>query len=162
MTFEELDSHIGGVYAPFLLSLCDGGDNELSVRIAPSYAGELREIGADEEPNAALRGLISASRPLLPDKKRVYEIVFERYIIYRVGNESFVSGDPNDMYTGKFLRIYEKSFLLDNIGALSDAQTLDSGEYYPGKWRHYEIVTQNHIISVISHNEPIVNVLQGT
>ncbi|MDE6727990.1 MAG: hypothetical protein K2J80_08645 [Oscillospiraceae bacterium] len=166
MTFAELDTELGRMphsgYAPFMLSLSEGADNELTVRIASSYAGDPHETVEDEEPNPALRRLLNKSRPLLPDEKRVYDITFEDYIIYQVGNESYCSGDPNERFSGKFLRICEKSALLRRLGEFSDAQTLADGTYYPGKWTHYEIVTQNHIIDVVSAHEPVVNIKIGT
>ena len=140
----------------------NGGDNELTVRIAQSCVGEPHDMTELDEPNAKIRELIKMSRPLLVDETHVYEIIFEGYIIYQVGNESYCSGDPNDKFSGRFLRVYEKSALLEHLGEFSDAQALDDGTYYPGKWSHYQIVTQNHIISIISANAPIVNVLHGT
>lgn len=162
MTFEELDKIFETAYAPFMLALSDCEDNELTVTVAPSYVGEPSDITELDEPNDVLRGLLNKSRPLLPDEKRVYEITFDNYIIYQVGNESFCSGDPNDKYSGKYLRVYERSALLERIGEFSDAQVLDDGTYYPGKWAHYEIVTQNHIIGVISDNAPSVNISTPT
>lgn len=162
MTFEELDKNLERTalngYAPFVLSLSDCTDNELTVTIAPSYAGEPNEVAERDEPNPVLRELLNKSRPLLPDEKRVYEIRFDNYIIYQTGNESFCSGNPNDKYSGRFLRVYERSALLERIGEFSDAQALEDGTYYPGKWTHYGIVTQSHIIDVISVGKPIVNI----
>lgn len=164
MTFEELDKTLDalGGHAPFLLSLNDGEDNELTLRIAPSFVGEQREISESEEPNATLRRLLTESRPLLVNEESVYEIVFDRYIIYQVGNESYCSGSPNDKHTGNFLRIYESSALLNRLGEFTDAQVLEDGSRYPGKWTHYGIVTQNHIIDAVSLGEPRVNILRGT
>lgn len=161
MTFEELDK-IFGKYAPFMLSLSDTEDNELSVTIALSEIGEIGELSESDEPNPAIRELLSKSRPLLPNESRVFTITFERYIIYQVGNESFCSGNPNDKFSGRFLRIYESSALLNRLGEFSDAQILEDGTYYPGKWAHYEIVTLNHIIDVISLKEPTVNISNPT
>lgn len=157
MTFRELDKMLGE-YAPFMLSLCEGEDNELTVTIAPSEVGERREFSEDEEPNPAIRGLLNKSRPILVNERRRYTITFEGYIIYQVGNESYCSGSPGNKFSGGFLRICESSALLNRLGEFSDAQILKDGTYYPGKWEHYEIVTQNHIISVISHREPSVNI----
>lgn len=162
MTIQELDKILERTAlrdsAPFMLSLSESADNELTVKIAPSYAGEQREIAELDEPNRQLRELLNSSKPLLPDLERVYEIVFDNYIIYQVGNESYCSGDPSDRYSGKFLRICEKSALLERLGEFSDAQMLNDGSYYPGKWSHYRIVAQNHIIDVIAVNEPRVNI----
>lgn len=151
-----------GEYAPFLRSLNDNEDNELTLRIAQSHIGECREVSESEEPNDALRHLLNGSRPIVPDEENVYEIVFDNYIIYQVGNESFCSGDPNDKYTGRYLRVYESSVLLNRLGEFSDAQTLEDGSFYPDKWTHYEVIAQNHIIDVISLEEPKVNILRGT
>ena len=164
MTFEELDKELErisfGDLAPFMLS--EGVDNELTVRIAPAQAGEPCGITEDDEPNPALRELINKSRPILLDEKRAYTITFEGYIIYQVGNESYCSGDPRDRYSGRSLRICESSALLKRLGEFADAQILADGTFYPGKWTHYRVVTQNHIIDVISANEPIVNISIST
>lgn len=164
MTFEELDKTLDafGGHAPFLLSLNDGEDNELTLRIAPSLIGEQWEISESDEPNDALRRLLTESRPLLVSEGSVYEIAFDRYIIYQVGNESYCSGSPNDKYSGRFLRIYESSALLNRLREFTDAQVLEDGSHYPGKWTHYGIVTQNHIIDVVSLGEPNVNIFRGT
>ncbi len=161
MRFEELDE-ILGEYAPFLRSLNDNEDNELTLQIAPTRVDKRQEVSESGEPNDALRSLLNGSRPLLPNKQSVYEIVFDNYIIYQVGSESFCSGSPNEKYTGRYLRVYEKSALLNRLGEFSDAQTLADGSYYPGKWTHYEVVTQNHVTDVISVGKPIVNILLGT
>lgn len=157
MTFRELDETLGA-FAPFMISLSEGGDNELSVTVAPSELGENRELSESDEPNSAIRELMNKSRPILPYENTAFTITFEGYILYQVGNESYCSGSPRDRFTGKFLRVYESSALLERLGELSDAQVLADGTYYPAKWAHYEIVTQNHIISVISSNKPSVNI----
>lgn len=161
MTFEELDSKLASGFAPFMISLSEGEDNELSVTITPSDVGEQREFSEDDEPNPAIRKLLNDSRPILPNESEAYTITFEDYILYQVGNESYCSGSPRDKFTGIFLRIYENSELLEHIGELSDAQILADGTFYPAKWAHYEIVTQRHIISVISPNEPKVSIAAG-
>lgn len=158
MTFEQLDEIFAAApYAPYMLSLSDGKDNDLTVKIAPSFAGESREVTEAEVPNRQLREIMNDSRPIMLDKEHVYEITFDRYIIYQVGNESFCSGNLNDDFSGSFLRVYTKSFLLDNISRMTDAQTLDDGSFYPAKWEHYQIITLNHIIDIISLEKPSVN-----
>lgn len=85
MTFEELDKALGK-YAPFMLSLSEGEDNELTVMIAPSCAGERRGFSEDEEPNPKLRGLLNDSRPILPDEEWAYTIFF-RGLYYLSGRQ---------------------------------------------------------------------------
>ena len=161
MTFEELDKQLGD-HAPFVLSLSEGEDNELTVKLAASQVGEPFAVSEDEEPNPALRELLNSSRPILPDEERAYAITFRDYIIYQVGNESYCSGDPRDRYSGRFLRVCESSALLKRLGEFSDAQISDDGTFYPGKWTHYRIAAQNHIIDVISVRDPIVNISIST
>lgn len=157
MTFEELDGILSqDRYAPFMTSLSESSNNELTIRLAPSFEGDVG-CGAEKEPNPQLRRILGDARPLLPDKKRVYEIIFDRYIIYHIRNESFFSGNSEDKFLGRFLRIYQKSFLLDNLSRMTDAQMLDDGRFYPAKWTHYGIITLNHIIDIISFTNPIVN-----
>lgn len=158
MTFQELDKKISGGFAPFMIKLSEGEDNELSVTIMPSEVGEKCEFSEDDEPNPVIRGLLNDSLPILPNENEAYTITFEGYILYQVGNESYCSGSPRDKFTGRFLRVYESSALLEYIGELSDAQILEDGTFYPAKWAHYEIVTQNHIISIISYIEPSVKI----
>ena len=39
----------------------------------------------------------------------------------------------------------------------TDAQQLEDGTFYPGKWEHYCILTQCHVIDVIAHEPPVVS-----
>lgn len=71
-------------------------------------------------------------------------------------NESFWSGDPNEVRHGRYLITFEKSKLLSHLEEITDAQKLDDGAFYPGKWTHYAIYTQDHVIDVISHCPPDV------
>ena len=48
---------------------------------------------------------------------------------------------------------------------MTDARRFEDGSYYPGKWTHYGIYTQNHVIDVIAWREPMIvelgNVVDG-
>lgn len=80
-------------------------------------------------------------------------------ILYQVRNELFCSWDGYELRQGKFFIVFEKSRLLDTLPLITDCQIGDDGEAYPGKWKHYGIYCQNHIIDIISHNEPIIKKL---
>jgi len=45
--------------------------------------------------------------------------------------------------------------------AVCAVQRNDDGSTYPGPWRHYGIYTQNQIIDVVSHFEPMVTVTES-
>lgn len=59
--------------------------------------------------------------------------------------------------TGGYLVLYERSRLLDHLCDITDCLELDDGTYYPGKWKHYSICSENHIVDVISAYEPIIS-----
>ncbi|NMC55673.1 MAG: hypothetical protein GYA50_00405 [Eubacteriaceae bacterium] len=83
------------------------------------------------------------------------QIDFDWYIGYSVLNECFTVRDNYEKFIGKTFRIYTKSRYLDFI----KAGTIASVDY-PGPFKHYGIVCLNHIIDVVSANEPIIKEIQ--
>ena len=164
MIFEELDRIIGG-HAPFLMSLSDGSREELRLVIA---AAEVGESGADipdfsdmgEATKKSLQEILAKTRPIEIDERRQYEICFQGYIIYQVRNESYCSFDPDEIRHGRYLITFEKSKLLSYLSSVTAAAQLGDGSFYPGKWTHYGIYTQNHVIDVISHTPPVITVFE--
>ena len=163
LSLGSLDLKLGK-HAPFLLTLAEGMDNELRILIAGSEIGEFGEglddilsFSNDEELNKTLQNILRDSSPITPNEEHQYEIRFDRYIIYQVRNESFCSFDPDEFRVGKFLIVFEKSKLLEDLTSVTDVCKFEDGTYYPGKWKHYGIYTQNHIIDVVSHIPPAVS-----
>lgn len=83
-----------------------------------------------------------------------YKVVFKSYIPYSVVNESYANINPDDIYTGKLFRIYQKSAFLDYTGIETFAT-----HGYPGPFRHYQIVALDHIVNVASVDEPVIEKL---
>ena len=161
LSFEELDFALGD-HAPFLMSLSDGLQEELHIIISAAEVGNLGDNipdfeAVDETTRQALQGILAKSRPIEANENCLFEICFHDYIIYQIRNESFWSGNPNEIRHGKYLVTFEKSKLLSHLGEITDAQQLDDGSFYPGEWTHYGIYTQNHVIDVISHCPPDVS-----
>lgn len=161
LSFEELDRMLGG-HAPFLMSLSDGLQEELHIVIATAEVGEVGGNipdfeGMDESTQQTLHEILADTRPIEVSERCLFEICFHDYIIYQIRNESFWSGDPHEVRHGKYLITFEKSTLLAHLEEITDAQQLDDGSFYPGKWTHYGIYTQNHVIDVISHCPPDVS-----
>ena len=162
LNFKTLDTLLGD-HAPFLISLSDGLQEELHLVIG---AAEVGPIGGDvpdfddidEETGKRLREVLSHTRPIGINEQRVYEIRFPTYILYQIRNESFCAFDAEEVYTGKYLMQFERSRLLSHVGDFTDAQQLEDGTFYPGKWVHYCINTQCHVIDIIAHESPIVSV----
>ena len=160
-SFEELD-RMSGDYAPFLISLSDGVEGELRMIISAANVGDgggniANFEGIDEVTKQALNGILTNARPIEMNENCLIEICFNDYIIYQVRNESFCSYDSDEIRHGNHLITFEKSNLLSRLGEMTDAQQFDDGSFYPGKWTHYGIYTQNHVIDVVSHCQPVVS-----
>jgi len=165
LTFEMLDSKLGN-HAPFLISLSDGLREELHIIIAGAEVGNLGDNiptfeETDEPTRQALTEILAKTRPIEVNEQCLYEICFHDYIIYQIRNESYTSCGPREIRHGQYLITFEKSELLSRLGDVTDAQRLDDGSYYPGKWTHYGIYTQNHVIDVISLDAPEVSEVSG-
>ena len=83
-----------------------------------------------------------------------FEVVFRSYIAYAVLNESYASVDGSEQYTGKYFRVYSKSHFLDYLRLASFAT-----DDYPGRSAHYEVACLDHIVEVVSVDEPEINLL---
>ena len=80
--------------------------------------------------------------------------------MYQIRDESYCSFDPEEIRHGRYLITFEKSKLLSYLGSVTDAGQLGDGSFYPGKWTHYGIYSQNHVIDVISHIPPVITVCE--
>lgn len=99
---------------------------------------------------------ISDLRPIVSgDTCLRYEIVFGSYVSYCVRNESYVVLDQSEVFTGRLFNIYSRSHFLDYVRAATIAS-----EDYPGKFIHYGINCLDHILDVVSVDEPAINLLR--
>ena len=89
------------------------------------------------------------------NSKPLIQVDFKSYIGYSVLNESFTSLDNYDDFIGRAFRIYNKSRYLDyiNVGTFASKD-------YPGPFVQYGIACLNHIIDVVSSEEPIIKEIQ--
>lgn len=142
-------------HAPFLVELKEEYDNELHITICCSEVGQ-GNAAYDSSGNADFDAILARCKPILPVPEQNYKILFENYIIYQVRNESFCSFDTEEIRIGKYLIVFEASKLLDYLSVSTDAYQFDDGTFYPGRWKHYGVYTQNHVIDIVSQVEPIV------
>ncbi len=143
--------------APFLLSMTDNSDNELSIIIALAKKGEkgadLDLTGYPPEIADKAKDMLLESYPVYEDTEQIYEIRFNDYVIYQCRNESYTYWDDSEVRKGKYLIIFEKSNLLDYYeSVLFDWDDADT----KSKRKHYGIYTENHIIDVISNTAPTI------
>lgn len=152
-TFLQADALLGD-RAPFLSVLEESPDNELHIKINAALVGEMEPETLDglDQPVASI---VAKCRPILPSG-RVIDIRFENYIMYQVRNESFCHFEPKSTRHGNYLATYEQSKLLEFLSVATDVQQGIDGSFYPAPWTHYSIFTQNQVIDIISHCEPVL------
>lgn len=138
---------------PHVVQLQDAPGNVLRILVALTKQGR-PPCTDDLEPK--LRQVLSQTVALCPDEEQIYEITFEGYILYQVGNESYCGWEPDEQSAGRYFLIFDRSRLLERLGEFSDCQQLSDGTLYPGPWKHYGIHALDHIINVVSAYEPII------
>lgn len=158
VSFEEFQSSLdAGKNALFLLSLSEQTDNELRLVLCGSKTGEAekrKKIPPENPVDRKLQELLAGCRPILPDTANLWEVIIDRYILYQVRNESFYSDDTQEAGSGNYIISFEKSKLLDYLSVSTIASAFSDGSYFPYKWKHHGIYTQNHVIDVISDGAP--------
>jgi hypothetical protein len=132
----------------FLTKITESAENTLVFEIEygrPAEYEEMVKIGNQD---------FGMARRIIRDAKSPkYQIRFDEYIGYSVINESYADKGSED-FIGNYLRVYQNSNYLDFIGKESFAS-----KDYPGEFKHYEFLTENHIVDVISHYEPTIEKL---
>lgn len=123
------------------------------LRFTIKEAGVSGEETSIEISGSELSGLRSIE---VTDKSCVYEVSFDNYISYSVLNESYCGVDEYEEYDGRLFCIYKKSHYLNYLSKASLA-TSD----YPGPFKHYGFNCLNHIVDVISTEEPSIKLISG-
>ena len=101
--------------------------------------------------------IIENLHPVEPTgRSRTLELMWKRYIAYSVTNESFASPDDDSevRVSGRLLRTYSKSHFLDFVSHATIAN-----EQYPGPSTHFCVVSENHVIDVVSTQMPEIQIL---
>ena len=140
--------------APFVVSIKDDPDNQLSIVIAFPSPVYNKTVHEDER----LNNILSDAVEIVPDENKMYEIRFETYIIYQCRNESYAMSDPDEIIKGNHLVICERSLLLDYYkNAVFDKDC----DFQKANRKHYGIYAENHTIDVISNDPPIITLLNS-
>lgn len=145
--FDTINNHkyiyLGEIGEPednclrFTIEEADVADEESTIEISGSELSGLRSIEVTE-------------------KSCIYEVIFDNYIGYSVLNESYVGVDNYEEFDGRLFCIYKKSHYLNYLSKASLATT-----DYPGPYRHYGFNCLNHIVDVISTEDPIIKLVSG-
>lgn len=112
---------------------------------------------SDEAESVEVGGAIITDlhRVQATQRSRTFELTWNQYIVYAVTNESF--GSPNGEETGdsgRLLRCYSQSPFLDYV-----VRTTVATKEYPGPYTHLRVLSENHIVDVVSTGIPSLQVL---
>ena len=140
--------------APFVISIKDDPDNQLSIIIALPSPVNSQTDHEDER----LNNILSDAVRIVPDESQMYEIRFDTYIIYQCRNESYAMSDPSEIIKGRHLVICERSLLLDHYKNIIFDKDCD---HQKANRKHYGIYAENHTIDVISNEPPIITRLKS-
>jgi hypothetical protein len=144
MDYKDLIKFKGYIY---LHSLLEPDTNSLRIFI------ERCKVSHQSEDIIIGEQTIGEAFPIEVDEElQIIQIDFDSYVSYTIINESFTLLDEYEIFEGNSFRIFKKSRYLDFI----DKGTIAKGIFPEDSYKHYEIASLNHIIDVISFDEPII------
>jgi len=130
---------------PYILKICDSTNNILKIIVTLPLLGEK----GSEVSN-------TGNKELDEILKESYEIVFENYIMYQIRNESFANPDENSKILGKYFMIIKNSSYLKMVKNITFYNDI-----FDDKYMHYGIFSWNHVIDIISAEEPKIAKLEN-
>ena len=135
----------------FLMRIFEPRDNAVTVLLEEAVANKSKR-GPTMIAGINFEGESWPIEPTLDT--RVFLLEWTNYVSYCVTEEmhgSTGSFTSEEEYTGRLLRIYSKSHFLDFVAR-------STGAHF-NAYRHYGIACQNHLLDIVSRNEPTLSVL---
>ena len=134
----------------YLREIAEPAQNSLRLLIEEAFV-------MSEEVTVKFAGAeITNCHPVKPTpSSRLFEIVWDNYVVYSVANESYSTRNESEEFSGRFARLYAKSYFLDYVSRATLAT-----EEYPGRMRHIQVVCECHIVDVVSTEFPRVSQLR--
>ena len=140
---------------PYILNINDNIDNVLKIIVSLPYSGE-KGSEASNTGNKDLDEILKEAYPVLIDYNEIYEITFESYIMYQTRNESFAYLDKNSKVLGEYFTIIKNSSYLKMVKSITFYNDI-----FDDKYMHYGIFSWNHVIDIISAEEPKIAKLEN-
>ena len=140
---------------PYILNINDNVDNVLKIIVSLPYSGE-KGSEASNTGNKDLDEILKEAYPVLIDYNEIYEITFESYIMYQTRNESFAYLDKNSKVLGEYFTIIKNSSYLKMVKSITFYNDI-----FDDKYMHYGIFSWNHVIDIISAEEPKIAKLEN-
>ena len=114
------------------------------------------ELGAAE--NIQIGGAdFGEGQPIvISDDSRRFEILWNSYVTYAVCNESYRTAEASEIFVSHFRQHFKSAFLhYVSSTTLADA-------IHPGKLQHWELITLNHCVDVVSMDAPSIRLIETT
>ena len=140
---------------PYILNINDNIDNLLKIIVSLPYSGE-KGSEASNTGNKDLDEILKKAYPVLIDYNEIYEITFESYIMYQTRNESFAYPDENSKVLGEYFTIIKNSSYLKMVKNITFYNDI-----FDDKYIHYGIFSWNHVVDIISAEEPKIVKLEN-
>ena len=140
---------------PYILNINDNVDNVLKIIVSLPYSGE-KGSEASNTGNKDLDEILKKAYPVLIDYNEIYEITFESYIMYQTRNESFAYLYENSKVLGEYFTIIKNSSYLKMVKNITFYNDI-----FDNKYMHYGIFSWNHVIDIISAEEPKIAKLEN-
>ncbi len=147
----EIAKLLDSCHTLFLQEIGEPRENELRLLLLEgmrSDEAESRQVGG-----VTFEGL---HRIGSTEGSRVFELIWNQYIAYAVTNESFaVANGCENADSGRLLRFYSQSAFLDYVAHATVATAK-----FPGPYTHARVLSESHIIDVVSTAAPAFRALQ--
>jgi hypothetical protein len=119
---------------------------------------EAKADGPPEDVEILPGRIMSGTRAIESDATcRAFELVWRTDVSYSVRNESFVAPDDGEVWEGRLFCRYSRSHFLEYV-----ARATFAGADYPGPLQHWGVNCLNHIVDVVSADEPQVREIEFT
>jgi len=145
----EIEKSLNSCHSLFLEEIGEPQENVLRLLLLEAQHGD--EAESMQVGGATIKDLHRVQPTV---RSRTFELIWHQYIVYAVTNESF--GRPHGEEaegSGRLLRHYSQSPLLDYV-----ARTTVATKDYPGPYTHVRILSENHIVDVVSTGIPSLHV----
>jgi hypothetical protein len=149
----ELTQIIDSCYTIFVREISEPEENML--RLVLQEAEESPETVSHKIGGTVIENL---HRVEPTERSRTFELTWKQYITYSVTNESFAPPDDDSSVraSGRLFRIYSKSHFLNFVSRATIAT-----EQYPGPFKHFCVVSEMHVIDVVSTQMPEIRILRS-
>jgi hypothetical protein len=150
--WHELVSTIDSCHSLFLREIGEPEENILRIVL---HEGRVNSESESQNVGGVIIENLHRVEPT--SDSLVIELIWPQYIAYSVTNESFSKPEGSEAAdSGRLLRRYSKSSLLDHI-----ARSTIATKEYPGEFHHFQVVAEMHVVDVVSMGMPTFRVLNG-